>query len=124
MPVIGFEAGGDILGKCEIRAAFDGYFVVIIDADQFAQAKMSGQRCRLRSDAFHEIAVTTHDIGVVVDNFLIGSVENRRQVTLRHGHSHRVGKALPQRARRGLDAGSMAVFRMAGSFAAPLAKIF
>ena len=75
MPAIGFEASGDILGKCEVRAALDGYFIVIVDADQLAEAKVSGQGCRFRSDAFHKIAVTTHDIGVVVDNLLIGSVE-------------------------------------------------
>ena len=60
----------------------------------------------------------------MVDNLLIGSIENSRQMTLRHGHAHRVAESLPQGARSGLHAGGMAVFGMAGGFAAPLAKVF
>ena len=53
VPVIGPEAGGNIFGKCDSRTALDGYLVIIVDANQFAQAKMTGQGGRLPGDPLH-----------------------------------------------------------------------
>ena len=81
---------------------------------------MSGQGGGLGTDAFHQIPVTAHDISVMIDDGAIPGFETGRQVALHHGHADRVGKSLTQGTGGGLDPGGMAVFGMAGGFAAPL----
>ena len=58
----------------------------------------------------------------MIDNFLATFIEDCRQMALGHGHAHRIGKSLPQWPGSRLDTGRMAVFRVAGGDAAPLAK--
>ena len=46
LPVVGFKSQGYILCKGYIRTAFDADFIIVIDADQFAQAQVSGKGSR------------------------------------------------------------------------------
>ena len=61
---------------------------------------------------------------MVIDDLLATAVKNGSQMTLGHGHAHGIGKSLTQRTRGGFHAGGMAVLRMPGRLAAPLAEIF
>src|SRR6185437_10610553 len=66
VPVVGLEAQRDIFGVAEFGRPVEGDEVVIIEDDQLAEVQRSGQRCRLVGDAFHQVAVSAKDIGVVV----------------------------------------------------------
>ena len=72
------------------------------------------------ADPLHQTAIPCDNIGVVVYQ-LIGKFA--AQMGFGHRHTHRIGNALPQRACRGFNAGSMAIFRMASGCTAQLAKI-
>ena len=58
----------------------------------------------------------------MVDDFVAGTVELGGQPPFDQRHSHGVAEALAQGAGGYFHAGSDAVFRMAGSLAAPLAE--
>ena len=85
---------------------------------------MSGQTCSLLRDAFHQVAVADDGIDMVGHDVKSGPVVVGRQPLFGNGHTHAVGKSLSQRTSRGLDPGRVAVFRVAGCLAAPLAKVF
>ena len=124
MPVAGVKASVHIFGEGNIGTSLDGYPVVVIHDDQTCQAEMAGQGSRLGRKPFHEIPITTHDIGVVIDDGGVRPVEAGRQVTLRHGHAHGVGKPLAERTGGRLHARGMTVFGMPRRLAAPLPKVF
>ena len=75
---------------------------------------MPGQGDRLVADALHQAAVAGDHIGPVIDQIV---AEAGVQQALGQRHADRVGDALAQRPGRGLDAGRMAIFRMAGGLA-------
>ena len=71
-------------------------------------------------DAFHQAAVAGQHIGVVVDEVVAeGGVHD----ALGDREADRIAEALAERAGRGLDAGGMAVFGMAGGLGAELAEV-
>ena len=57
VPAQADEPGGDILGKGQRRAPFDGDRVVVVDPAQVRQVQVPGERCRFRGDALHHVAV-------------------------------------------------------------------
>ena len=65
----------------------------------------------------------TNDVGIVIDDGIVGPVEGGRQECLGQRHADGRGKALPQRAGGRLDARRDAVFGMAGREAAELAEL-
>ena len=84
---------------------------------------MAGQRAGLAGDALHHAAVAGERVGVVVDDRMFGGVELRREIPFRHRQAHGIGDPLAERSGRGLDAGHLPVFGVAGRPGAELAKI-
>ncbi len=81
---------------------------------------MACQRDRLVADALHQAAVADDRIGAVVDQRV---AEARVHDPLGERHADRIAEALAQRTGGGLDAGRVAVFRMARGAAAELAEV-
>ena len=48
--------------------------ILVVQINEFAQLEMSRERCSFLRDAFHEIAVTTDRVGVVVHEPVAGPV--------------------------------------------------
>ena len=84
---------------------------------------MAGQRRGFLANAFHHVAVAAEGVNVVVENLEAGPVVVGRQPIGGNRHAHAVSDALTERAGRGFDAGSPAVFGMAGSLAVELAEL-
>ena len=116
------ETGHAVFGKGQLRAAFDRDVVVGIEDDELAQPQVTGLRSGLGGDPFLQVAVAGQDVGVVVHDRVARSIEARRKGDLGDGHADGVGQALPQGAGGGLDAGGLAVLRMARRAASPLAE--
>ncbi len=124
MPAVRLEALGPIFRVGQIRAAFDGDVVVVIEIDELAQLEVAGQTGGLAGNALHQIPVPTDGVDVMVHHVEAGAVVALGQPALGHSHAHARGKTLAQRTGRGLDARSVAIFRMARCLAPPLAEVF
>ncbi|MCK7509366.1 MAG: hypothetical protein MZV70_38610 [Desulfobacterales bacterium] len=124
LPAVGLEAHFDIFGKRQSCGAGQGYFVVVIKNDEFPQTQMTGQSAGFRDHAFHHVAVSGHDIRVMINDGLPVAIEPRRQMRLGNSHADGVGQSLPQRAGSHFHACRMLIFRMSRCAAAPLAEIF
>ena len=109
MPPVRPEPGPGVVGYRELRRTVDGYVVVVIDHDQTAKAEVTGQRTGLVADAFHQASVAGNGKREMVDG--VGA-EAGAQIGLGHGHAHGVGKPLPERAGRHLDAYGVMRFGM------------
>ena len=120
LPAVGRETARHILQKGDVGIALDGDAVVVVEDDELAQLQRAGQRGRFRRHPLLQIAVRGQDIGMVVDEFVAGAVELRRQPAFRQSHPDGVGEPLPQRAGGDFHARRQAVFRVAGRLAAPL----
>ena len=116
VPAVGLEALADVVAVGERGVAVDGDVVVVVDADQVAEAEVAGERRRLVADALHEAAVAGDDERVVVDH--VGA-EPGAQAPLGDGHADGVGEALAERPGRDLDAGGVADLGMAGRAPTP-----
>ena len=119
-PAVACKARRHVFREPGGHLAVDGDAVVVVQADQLAQAQSAGQGRRLMGDALHQAAVAHHHPGAVVDHLMAGPVELRRQPRLRQGHAHCIGEALPQGAGGGLHAGTLRVFRVPGGLGAQL----
>ena len=124
MPMGGLEPEQLVIIHGERRVALDRDMVVIVEIDDIAQAKVTGQAGGFRADAFHHIPVAANGI-----DFIIKKIETRLvvpcgQVLLRDGQAYPIGEALSQRARRDLDAGREPVFRVSRCLAVQLPKVF
>ena len=84
---------------------------------------MAGQRCGLRRDPLHEVAVTDDRVREMIDDVEAGAVVTGSQARLRDRHAHAVAESLPQRSGRDLDAGRETALRVPGRDAAPLAEL-
>ena len=82
---------------------------------------MSGQRNCFVAEAFHQAAVASDHIRMVIDKIV---TETRIQQTFGQRHADRRCNALPQGSGGGLDAGRVAVFGMARGFRSPLPEGF
>ena len=120
VPAVGFVTLLHILGEGDIRTAFDGDPVAIIEDDQLVELHHPCQGGGFRLDAFHHAAVPHEHVGIVIYHRIAFPVEDGSQMAFRHGHAHRHGDALAQGAGGSFHADGMAVFRMAGGLAAPL----
>ena len=123
LPAIGFEPGSHIFPESDVRAAFNGDLVVIIQEDQFAQPQGPCQGSGFGSHPFHLVPVGGDAVGVMVHHFVPISVVPGSHHFFRHGQTHSHGKAVAQRTRGHIHPGGHAVFRMARSLAAPLPEV-
>ena len=123
VPAVCLKALGDVFGESDLRVTLNGNVVVVVQANQLAEFEMPGQGCGFGGDAFHQVAVAHDRISVVIDHGRAVPVQAGGQVRFGNRHAHAVGEALPQWTGCRLDAGGQAVFRVAGSQAAPLAEL-
>ena len=124
LPAVGLEAGLHTFRKGDVRAAFDGDLVVVVQVDQLAQAQGAGQGGGFRGHAFHQVAVGDKAVGVVVDHREVRLVVPGCQHAFRQGKAYAHGKAVAQGAGGYVHPGGDAVFRMARGLAAPLPEVF
>ena len=101
VPAVRLEPHADVVAVGQLGVAVDGDVVVVVDADQLAEAEVAGERGRLVADALHEAAVAGDDEGVVVDQVV---AELGAQAALGDRHADRVGETLAERAGGDLDA--------------------
>ena len=120
VPAIGFIALLNVLGEGDIRAAFYGDSVAVVEDDQLIELHHTSQGGGLRLDALHHAAVPHENVGIVIHHREAFPVEDGGQMAFRHCHAHRHGNPLTQGAGGGFHPYGMAIFRMAGGLAAPL----
>ncbi|OPY89529.1 MAG: hypothetical protein A4E72_01069 [Syntrophus sp. PtaU1.Bin208] len=83
---------------------------------------MPGQGTGFRRDPFHEVAIAGHDIGEVIDDLAVRTIEAGRQMGFGDRHPHGIAQALPKGARGHFHARCTAIFGMTRRPAFPLAK--
>ena len=119
-PARGFEAGALVGRIGHIDVAVNGDRIVVPQHDQAVELHVAGQRDRFLADAFHETAIASDDVGLVVHEFV---AEACIQVTLGHCHADSGRNALTQWAGRRLDTLCDEIFRMPRRVRAELAEI-
>lgn len=62
VPAERLVARGHVLREGDVGVAVDGDPVVVIEDDEFAQAPVPGQRCRLVGDALHVATVALNHV--------------------------------------------------------------
>ncbi|SAD27441.1 Uncharacterised protein [Enterobacter hormaechei] len=97
---------------------------MIVEANQLAQPQSARQRADLVGDPLHQAAVTHKDIGVVIDNLVVGLVELRGQRTFGNRQANGIRQPLAQRAGSGFNARRIADLRVARRFGVQLAEVF
>ena len=122
MPVVPLKAPPYIIGITERRLAIDGNAVIVIDTNQFAETQMSSEGCRFMGGAFHDIAVAHEHVRTVIHYRVARSIENARQMRLRHCHAQCIHESLSERACGRLDTRRKPVFGMPRRLASPLTK--
>ena len=118
-PAIGREALQLIARRRQIGRAVDRDVVVVEQDDQPVEPLMPGELAGLVADPLHQVAVARERVGAVVDQL---RAEAGAQVAFGERHADRVREPLAERPGGGLDAGRMAVFRMARGARAELAE--
>src|SRR5579863_5408439 len=83
---------------------------------------MSGQRCGLAANAFHQIPIAAEGVDLVVEYLEAGAVEVSCQPISGNCHTDAVPDSLTQRAGGGFYARRVAVFGMSWSLAVDLAE--
>ena len=121
VPTVRFEALLHVFAEREAGRSVDRDLVVVIHVDQVAQAQVSGQRCGLGRDAFHQIAVATNAVDEVAAGATAATKPGARHAR-RQRHANTVREALSQRSGRNLDTGRVTVFRVARRLGAELAE--
>src|SRR5215467_5779617 len=104
VPSVGQEPPRDVLGERDIRFAFDGDVVVVVDPAQVVELEVTCQRSGLRRDAFHHATVAAQRVDPVPEQLKSRLVVSRCEPFLGDGHPHARGYALPQGAGGRLDA--------------------
>ena len=84
---------------------------------------MARDRRRLGGDALHHVAVGREDVGAVVEDIEAGLVEVAGEPALGDREADRIAAARAQRTGRGLDAGGVAIFGVAGGLGGELAEL-
>lgn len=68
---------------------------------------MTGSRGSLAGNALHGAAITEEGVGVVVNQVVVGLVEDSRSVSLGNGETNGVGETLAEGTSGDLNAGSV-----------------
>src|SRR5471030_1717696 len=66
MPAIRLEAARAILSEGDRGAGGERYVIVIVQINQFAKPQMTGERGRLRRNAFHQVAVADDTVSMMI----------------------------------------------------------
>ena len=111
-PAVALETLFRVVVHRERDVALDGDAVRVVDEDEVVQAHRARPRANLVRDALLHVAVAAEDPRLVGDGGLL-----RRK---READAH--GDALPQGARRHLDAGQEAALRVTRATRTPLAE--
>ena len=122
MPAVGLIAGRGVLGEGDVGVVLDGDLVVVPEHDEVAQLLGARQRAGLAGHALLHVAVGGDHIDVVIERAGAGGgvgVEQAAFEAGRHGHAHRGGQALAQRAGGDLDASGVPELRMPRGLGAP-----
>ena len=114
----------DVLGESNVYISLYGDVVLIIEHNQLAQFKSAGKRGGFLFYSFLEASVSHQDVGVMVYYGEAVPIEFSGQMAFGYSHAYGVGYALSQRSGSSFNPGSVAVFGMAGSAAAPLPEGF
>ncbi len=122
VPAVAQEARRNILGEGDLRLAFDGDVVVVVDPAQVVEAEMAGERGGLGGDSLHHAAIAAHRVDVVVEDREVRTIEVVGEPGLGDRHADAGGDALAERPGRGLHAGYPVIFGMAGCLAVELAE--
>ena len=125
VPAVGLVALLDVLVERDVGVVLDRDLVVVVDQDEVAELLGAGDRGRLAGHALLEVAVAAHRVDEVVERRVAERGVGVEQAVLAaggHRHPDGVADALAERAGRGLDAGGVAVLRVAGRLAAPGAQ--
>ena len=122
VPAVGLVARADVLGERQRRVALDRDVVVVVEADQPAEAEVAGDRRRLRRDPLLEVAVGDDEVRVAVDRGVLAAVEARGQHALAERHPDGGRDPLPERPRGRLDARHVAVLGVARAGRVELAE--
>ena len=77
---------------------------------------MTSQRTCLGGDALLHVAVAAQTDNVLIENFVLVSVEPRGGHLCRHGNANRVANTLTKRPRRAFHSRRLAKFRVARRF--------
>ena len=123
VPTVRLETLWRIVGKPALDFAVDGYAVVVIDRNQFAQPERAGERAGLVGYALHQTAIAQKDPGMVVDDGVAIAIELGSEGFLCQRHPHGIRDALPQRPGRGFNAGGIAIFGVTRRLAMELPEL-
>ena len=124
LPAVGLVALRDVLdGEAERRRSVERDVVLVVQVDELREPDLPREGSGLGSDALHEVAVGDQRVGVVVHDLVSGAVEAERERPLRERHADRVGRPLPQGARRGLHPRRVVELRMPRRLAPPLPEV-
>src|SRR2546422_9342763 len=88
VPSIREKSFRDILGKRQPRASLERDVIVVVDPAEIVEPEMAGQRCCFRTNTFHETAVTTNGVDVVVEDLKVRPVVVTSQPLLCDRHTH------------------------------------
>ncbi|CCJ89366.1 hypothetical protein BN132_1294 [Cronobacter turicensis 564] len=124
VPVVGFKTFGGVVGKPALGLAINGNTVVIVEANQLAEAQRARERADLMGDALHQAAVAHKHIGIMIDDLMARTVELRRERFLGNSQTNRVRQPLTERPGGGFHARRIADFRVARRFGVQLAEVF
>jgi len=124
LPAHGLIALRDVFGEGHGCFAVQCDLIVVIKENQLAQPPVTGERRCLDADAFHEVAIADQRIGAVIDHGIAAAIEIMRQIGFGQRQPDCRCRALSAWAGGGFDADCVAIFRMSGGAAAPLAEVF
>ena len=123
LPAVSLKPRLHVLAKGGLYAALYGYMVAVVEQYQLAEAHCARHGSGLGGNALLKAAVAAEGIGVVVNHLVAIAVEVGGKLAFRHGHAYRYGDALPKRAAGSFNALGVAVLRVTGGKAAPLAEV-
>ncbi len=124
VPAICFKTLQAVFGKGKVSLALNGNMVIIVEIYKLSEFQVTRQGGSLMGNAFHEITIAYNPVSMVVDNFMARPVKFGCQMSFSYGHANTGCKALSQWTCGRFNSRGVTVFRMAGCFASPLAKIF
>src|SRR5262249_28917070 len=87
VPSVGQEPPSDILGERDIRLAFDGDVVVVVDPAQVVELEVSRQRRGLARNAFHHATVAAQGVDPIAEQFKAWFVVSCREPLFGDCHS-------------------------------------
>src|SRR4029078_5079366 len=105
------------------RRAVDRDVVVVVDVDEAPEPELARDRGGLLRDSLHHVAVGADRVDTRVDDRVVRPVPPVGEEALRDREPDAVREALPEPARRRLDARRLPELRVARRARAPLPKM-